>query len=349
MHPTITALTLALLTGATLAGPLTPPPGPVAPTMKTIAEAEPRTAINATNTPGDANSSFRITQPGSYYLTGNITGAPGKSGIEIAASGVTIDLGGFTLSGGAGSLDGIGMDGARSDITVRDGTVTGWGSDGINIGEVANIRGAVILRVISSNNGAFGIRTGRGAVVRDCAVSRNANIGISVITGSTVAGCSVVDNLASGIAAAGSTVTDCSVVSCGGSGIHASGTRITGCTVRSCDLDGISASSSCVVTGNSCSDNGSNGSGAGIILIGSDCVIEQNTCTGNDYGIQVFSNGNLIVRNTCSGNSSGNYEIGTGNRYGPIVNATASGAAAASGNSAPSTLGSTDPNANFAF
>ena len=47
-------------------GSLTPPAGPVAPTPG----PEPRIAINATNTPGDADSVYRIAQPGSYYLTG---------------------------------------------------------------------------------------------------------------------------------------------------------------------------------------------------------------------------------------------------------------------------------------
>ena len=79
-------------------GPLTPPGAP-APTMKTLDQIEPRIAINATNTPGDASSLFRIAQPGSYYLTGNITGVAGKDGIEIASSNVTIDLMGFTHPG----------------------------------------------------------------------------------------------------------------------------------------------------------------------------------------------------------------------------------------------------------
>ncbi|MCH8150310.1 MAG: hypothetical protein IH987_20420, partial [Planctomycetes bacterium] len=38
------------------AGNLNPPSGPVTPTMKTLTEVEPRIAINATNTPGDASS-----------------------------------------------------------------------------------------------------------------------------------------------------------------------------------------------------------------------------------------------------------------------------------------------------
>ena len=65
------------------AGPLSPPAGAVAPTHKTLTEVEPRTPINSTTTPGDANSTFKITQPGSYYLVGNLVGSSGRHGIEI--------------------------------------------------------------------------------------------------------------------------------------------------------------------------------------------------------------------------------------------------------------------------
>ncbi|HZJ13677.1 MAG TPA: hypothetical protein VFD27_01440, partial [Chthoniobacteraceae bacterium] len=79
------------LSTALAQGPLTPPGAP-APTMKTLDQIEPRTAINSTNTPGDDDSLFKITQPGSYYLPGNITGVATKHGIEITASDVTLDL-----------------------------------------------------------------------------------------------------------------------------------------------------------------------------------------------------------------------------------------------------------------
>ena len=64
-------------------------------------QVEARTIVNAANTPGDASNSFVISQPGSYYLTGNINGSGGKNGISIQADGVTLDLNGFALIGEA--------------------------------------------------------------------------------------------------------------------------------------------------------------------------------------------------------------------------------------------------------
>ena len=96
------AATLLVVGSFAVAGPLSPPPGPVVATNKTLAEVEPRTAINLATTPGDSNSIFKIIAPGSYYLTDNITGVASKSGIEVAANGVTIDLMGFDVSGVSG-------------------------------------------------------------------------------------------------------------------------------------------------------------------------------------------------------------------------------------------------------
>lgn len=68
--------------GSAEAGDLNPPAGPVSPTHKTLTEIEPRTAISMANTPGDADSLFKITQPGSYYLTGNITASPAGTALR---------------------------------------------------------------------------------------------------------------------------------------------------------------------------------------------------------------------------------------------------------------------------
>jgi len=67
------------LTQASKGGDLNAPAGPVMPTMKTPVEVEPRIAINAVNTPADANATFNIAVNGSYYLTGDVIGEAGKA------------------------------------------------------------------------------------------------------------------------------------------------------------------------------------------------------------------------------------------------------------------------------
>src|SRR5438270_4345686 len=96
----VTAGVLALLVVAALAGvarggPLDPP-GPPASTQPQV---EPRTPISALP--------FTISQPGSYFLTQNLTASAGGDGITVLADNVTIDLNGFALTGIAGSASAI--------------------------------------------------------------------------------------------------------------------------------------------------------------------------------------------------------------------------------------------------
>lgn len=366
----------ALLTRGAQGGPLNPPPGPIASTGKTtqeifdrVALGEPRIAINEANTPGDGTTVYRITQPGSYYLTGNITGQTSKQGIAIAASNVTIDLNGFALMGVPGSFFGIVNDNTQSSITIRNGSVIGWGAGGIVLSSGTN--GGLIDGVIARGNQGTGISGGIGFVVRNCTARENASTGIFISNGSVVSGCAAFLNGSNGIGTANactivdcaaqantnrgisagvsSVVSRCAAVSNTGLGIHAQeGSLVSDCIARINAGNGIACTSDCLVRGNMCDSNGFGGDGAGILTDGNDNRIEDNNCTDNDRGIEVAAAGNLIVRNSCSGNTS-NYEIAASNRYGPIINITPTGSAAVSGNAAASTVATTDPWANFAY
>lgn len=127
---------VAALAKIAQAGPLNPPAGPIAPTGKTVQEiydkiartdvgfAEPRIPVQSL--PGSATAQYVISQPGSYYLTGNIQGVAGKVCIEIAADDVILDLSGYQLQGTAGALQAIKATGTRTGIAVRNGTVSNW-------------------------------------------------------------------------------------------------------------------------------------------------------------------------------------------------------------------------------
>ena len=266
-------------------GSLTPPGAP-APTMKTLDQVEPRTPINATNTPGDADSLFKITQPGSYYLTANVTGVSAKHGVEIAASGVTLDLNGFDLVGVAGSLDGVSVTLLNAiNVSVRNGSVRSWGGSGINLLDAAT-SATNVADIVASQNVVDGIRMGFGGTITRCTCYNN--------TGAGIAG------------AAGTVITECASNTNGSHGITTgSGCTISRCTVRSNVGDGINVFSSCLVLNNACSLNGNGaGDGAGIHATSADNRIEGNNCIGADRGIDVDVAGNIIVKNTCSGNTT---------------------------------------------
>lgn len=341
------AAALIVLSSRALAGPLAPPAGPVAPTPG----PEPRIAVNATNTPGDADSVFKITQPGSYYLTGNINGVVGKHGIEIVAIGVTLDLNGFELAGvpAMGAFDGVSATVPNlKNIAVLNGSVRNWGASGVDLGSSAS--NGRVDGVRASVNAGNGISVGIGCAVSNCSAYLNSLGGIATGTGCTVFNCSAYGNAGNGIGVAtGGTVSFCSAYENVGYGISANnGSTVADCTARANTLDGIACVSGCVIRGNNCQASGLGGDGAGIYASGSDTRVEGNNCTSADRGIHVDDDGNIIIRNTCAGNGI-NWVIVANNVVGPIIDRTAPASAAISGDSAPDSTGSTHPNANFTY
>lgn len=367
-HLAVTAF--ALLAAAAFAGPLNPPAGAVGASMKTLVEVEPRTAINATNTPGDSDSVYKISQPGSYYLTGNILGIAGKCGIEVNASHVTIDLNGFSLFGVDGTLDGIrSQGGGRHDVTIYNGTVAGFAGDGIDLSTADIGIGGSIHDVHTRFNGGTGIVTNAASVLERCTSYLNGAMGYQVRYDTTVSGCTAINNGTIGFGTGGNcSVSRCTADSNGGDGFNVGeGGIVANCTSRSsgedgiqvgisgavehCVLqfnatDGVRAGSFATIRDNTCDSNGLNGTGAGIHVTGTDCRIEGNACNNADFGVDIDNGGNFVVKNTCANNTV-NWSISLNNLYGPIVERTGPVAPAVNGNTAASVLTSTDPNANF--
>jgi hypothetical protein len=121
-------------------GSLTPPGAP-APTMKSLDQIEARKPISS--------APFTISTSGAYYLTANLTVASGNA-VTIAASGVSLDLNGFTISSTAMSATGTAIqinDNLRniaisngfiqSGVTVSGGVFSGSGfASGVNYNSV---------------------------------------------------------------------------------------------------------------------------------------------------------------------------------------------------------------------
>ncbi|MFO0835566.1 MAG: right-handed parallel beta-helix repeat-containing protein [Phycisphaerales bacterium] len=363
---------VAALAGVALvvAGPLNPPSGAVTSTYKTLTEVEPRIAINSSNTPGDADSVFRIRQPGSYYLTGNVTGASGKMGIEIEASYVTLDLNGFDVKGVTGALDGISCTQADAiGIAVVNGKVRDWPANGIDCSS-AIVTGGRIEGVAAVGNGARGIAAGNGFTLINCSSVNNTTTGIDCAYATVVTNCVASGNGGVGMYSFGKcSFAECSASINGGYGFSAiaEGTTFTNCTANANTGDGFYLSNGCIVS--ECTStynqgsgyllstrckvldsnahlNGTSASGANIKVSGLDNHVVGNSCSGASRGIQVTAQGNFISRNICSGSVT-NWDIAAGNTC--LVVSAATNTTAWSGNSGGAAPGSTDPNANFTY
>ena len=137
------------------------PPGPPAPTMKTLDTVEPRTPIRndfITLTP------VVLDLPGSYYLAENLFAFPGAHGIEITSANVTLDLNGFTIFGNTevGSLDGINISAPNvTNVFIHNGTVRDFFGDGID--GVQNLFGGTLHITATVPDCGVSTRTGTTA------------------------------------------------------------------------------------------------------------------------------------------------------------------------------------------
>ena len=269
------------------------PPGPPAPTMKTVEQVEPRIPVESL--PSDGLSLYVINNPGSYYLSATRYVPAGMHGIHILNPGgpVTLDLRGFALIGQG--ADGQGKSGIyvsnATTLVIKNGAVHSW--DGYAVQASASNATLEDLRVSQSNLGIFVGAHGivRRAMVSNCLVGIAGGVGASVLD-------SVIDQTWYGIQ------------------IDYNG-RVEGCTISNASSFGIQLYMEGVARGNALGTM----EGNAIVLVGSRNTADGNTCKSTGPCVLSESGtGNLVIRNTFLGNAIANaFSINPGNTVGPVT------------------------------
>jgi hypothetical protein len=267
------------------------PPGPPAPTMKTLDQVEPRIPVESL--PGSGLAYKVINNPGSYYLSATMYVPPGLHGIHIVNPGgpVTLDLRGFAVVGlGA---DGLGKSGIyvsnATTLVIKNGAVHKW--DGYAVQASVNNATLEDLRVSQSNLGIF---VGPHGIIRRAMIS-NCNYAITAALGATVVD-SIIDQTSLGIQ------------------MDYSG-RVEGCTVTNALDAAIQLYTDGVARGNTFRDGGA------ILVTGNHNTIDGNTCRNTGPCVTAQSGtGNLVIRNISIGNPTPNdFWIIPGNTVGPVT------------------------------
>lgn len=362
-------LLAAACSTAAVAGPLTPP-GPPAPTMKTIQEAEPRTFISQADVP------FTITKPGSYYLSENLSpaGLGDPFVIRIVANDVTLDFRGFAIFGATEvttALDGVLVEPERENITIRNGTITLCQDKGIDAqlaivvaveamrisrcvdDGVAVGAGAIIRNTHLLNNGGAGVvASGSGGVIDNCVAEGNGSVGFQTAHSMTVTNCAAAHNGFGFFAGEGATLQNCTALENTQRGFGGGPALFENCTATRNAFDGFNTNSGSRFSNCTADENQTNGFRVAANSHLRDCSANANTlngfavatqdsrldaCSANGNGTNGFSvtgSGNLLVRSSAGNNTALNFSIGAGNLAGPIVTSATIAA-------------STNPHANY--
>lgn len=285
-------------------GALTPPGAP-APLGRTLTQVEPRTDLSTL--PSSATAVISISQPGSYYATGNIAGAAGKHTIEVLAAGVTIDLNGFSLSSTDAASSAIQAVSFLS-TTVRNGRIVG-GAYGVRAtsrlvctdllvegGTSMGILGGVDSHVLRCRVSIAGIQLLTRGLVEDCITTGAAGVfvgGSGIVRGTRVVSGGIV-------AGVDSQVHECNITSAPVCGIEVGDRGV----IRDCNVNG-AARSGFLADQNSrllrCAVSGA-GSGAPLstdagFALGVECVAEN--CTARQCFISGFVGSTSVQFRNC--------------------------------------------------
>jgi len=297
--------------------------------MMTLSQIEPRTPIST--------APFSIAQPGSYYLTTNLTMTSSANGININANGVTIDLNGFTISSTAASATGAGIhigSVVTSDITIYNGHIAGgvtnngsgvYGgpgfASGIDHNSAANPNNVLVANVTVTGclNNGINLGTNISTMVDSCLVQ---TVGGNGIVAGSILRSSVYLCGSNGIVAVNA--SDCHSDNNYNNGIVCNGGTVSGCTANNNEYDGIDANTAAVSGCFVCTDEYGIGlAGNKSTAIGNNCIncyvgisvessfnrVEGKQVTGCDFGISVElgSTGSVVIKNCGSDSYESNY------------------------------------------
>lgn len=286
--------------------------------MLTLSQVEPRTPISS--------APFTITQPGSYFLTTNVTIGIAGPAIAINANNTTFDLNGFSISSTNPSAGGtaILLASGVHNITILDGTIE---SGVTNNGSGVYSGTGFGFGIEYHDNPPYNVRV-YGVSVYGC-LNNGISLGVEIL--STVDSCTVQTAGNYGVEAGivgNVTATDCgndaivagtvsdsqgkafgtgygidAINMFNSYGVSSNADGIVGANAENCF--GISYSGNGVNANNSINCYGTsygNGSGTGSVGVGVYANVAQN-CTGYSYS----TNGNGIYANdaqTCLGFST---------------------------------------------
>lgn len=314
---------------------------------------------------------FTITQAGSYYLNQSLSGA---SGITVSASNVYIDLNGHTLSGLAGNTSaGIATSGTFNNLTVRNGSVSNWGKEGINFSNSHsclfedlllnnNLRdglfsgkNAIVKKIIATGNSQDGIDVGESSMVEQCICEMNLNDGIELDNGSICSSCSAKSNSLVGIKSTGmASIQNCNALSNTSHGFQLGiGSEANGNNAMNNLSYGYFVLEGCHLFENIARSNNIGFELYGNHIIVENCSAKNNTSTGfscsfnyvhllgntssnNVHGYNISGTSNLLIKNTAINNTTSGFTVVPSNNVGTILS--------------PATLNTnTNPNANISY
>lgn len=258
-----------------------------------------------------------LSQPGSYRLTGNLAQVDAATTVlRATANDVSIDLGGFEISGPFScpgnpancAAAGIGYAVDANDVggaNVKNGAVRGT-ARGIFLGDHCAVSD---VRVIETTN--HGIFAGTGCSLNRILVARNGNHGVQLANGS-VTDSAAHDNEDNGFQfGSNATITGSSARRNGGSGIGGNaGSQVSSCVTSENTGSGISLNVAGSVTSSSSYDNSASG-----IVAGAGSVVRFSTAYGNgDRGI-VGGDGSQVVGNSIRSNTGLGLVLGDNGGY----------------------------------